>query len=98
MERCRIDLAGGGKYVLRHDGGEPAVDKRRVGELGGGNPVPRDVDAVDARHIGSVERADVTRVGGIARPEYLPGSERKPADLRPDRPGEIEPNSGAAEK
>lgn len=95
---CRIDFAAAREDVLRNDRGKAAIGELRIRDLCGEPPVSEKSDAVDVCDIGSVERTNISRIGAIARPIDLARRERKPADLRPYRPGDVQPDPRAAEK
>ena len=98
MERCCADIAGTGEDVLWDDGGESAIGELGVGNLRGQHHVPHHLDVVDVPDTAAVDATNVARVGRVARPIGLAWREWEPADLRPDRPGHIQPDARSAEK
>src|SRR5260370_15019236 len=98
MERRRVDFTGVRKDVLRNNRGKAAIGELRIRDLCGAPPVARKLDAVDVCDIATVERTNIAWIGAVVRPIDLARRERKPADLRPDRPGDVQPDPRAAEK
>jgi hypothetical protein len=98
MARRRVDFAAGREDVLWNDRGKAAIGELRVRHLRGEPSVARKLDGINACDVAAVDRTDIRRIGAVARPIDLAGGERKPAELRSDRPGDVQPRASAAKK
>ena len=98
LARRGVHPAGACKYVLWDNRRKSTVGELRIRDLCRRSSTARKRDRVDVCDVGAVERADIARISVVARPIDFPGSERKPADLRPDRARDIEPDTQPVKK